>query len=143
MEKKFSIGILLVTTIVTALVSGVIGTYLDDFFDRAKPSVSFLSVGFQAPSQSDSVSLPDDLSRTSKQAHWGVSLERFEPFNHVLEIEQRNRTWIQQANEFVSNLEEWKNRYIARPNSTYWAWQTEDARCGRIGLPSVCKWTKL
>jgi hypothetical protein len=119
MDKKFSIGILIITTIITALISGTIGTFLDDFFNRAKPSISLLSVGFQAPSQNDSVRLPDELSRTSKQAHWAISLERFEPFTHVIEVEQRDRTWIQQANEFIANLEEWKNKFIARPNNTY------------------------
>jgi len=108
-----------VTTIVTALISGTIGGYIDDFFARAKPSISLLSVGFQAPSQTDSVRLPDEVSAMSKQAHWSVGLERFESFSRVLELEQLNRGWIQEANELITSLQEWKSKYIGRTNSTY------------------------
>jgi hypothetical protein len=119
MEKKFSLTALIVTTIVTALVSAIIGGYSDDFFGRAKPSISLLSVGFQAPSQADSVRLPDEVSTMSKQAHWDVGVERFEPFARVLAVEQRNRSWIQEANELITSLEEWKSKYVARRNSVY------------------------
>jgi hypothetical protein len=119
MDKKFSVGTLAMTAAVTALVSGLIGTSLSTFFDRAKPTVSLLSIGFQAPTQGDSVQLQDDISTLSKQAHWAVSLERFESFGRLVEVEQKNRSWTLEATELVKNLEDWKSKYIAKSGSVY------------------------
>jgi hypothetical protein len=117
--KTFSLPVLVATATVTAVISATVGGSIGKFLERSRPSISLLSVGFQAPNQKESVRLPDDTSNLSKQAHWAISLERFEPFARLLEVEQRNRSWVQEANELIANMEEWKARYIARGNSTY------------------------
>lgn len=119
MDKKFSLGALVATTALTAFVSGLIGTSLSSYFERAKPSISLLSIGFQAPNLSESVQLPDELSTMAKQAHWAVTLERFESFSRLVEVEQKNRSWTLEANELVKNLEDWKSKYIGKTGSIY------------------------
>lgn len=78
-----------------------------------------VSVGFQAPTQSESIRLPDEISTLAKQAHWSVSLERFEAFSRLVDVEQKNRSWIQEANELIANLDDWKKKYISKTGTVY------------------------
>ena len=119
MEKKFSILALVVTAVVTAVISGVIG---GDrlILESPKPSLTLLSVGFQGPTPQKSVKLPDEIVDIMRQQlPWDLELERFYRFDQLIEAEQKNRAQIAEANELLSSLENWKAKYIARPNNIY------------------------
>ena len=118
-ENRFSAKTLFLTAAITAVVSGLIGKSIDKFVNRPRPAIATLSIGFQAPTKSESVKIPDDISNLSKQAHWAVSLERFEPFAKTVEMERKNREWIEEANEFIAVMNDWKTKYVSNSSAVY------------------------
>ena len=108
-----------ITAVVTAVISALVGGLWDSYWNRAKPSVALLSVGFTAPLRDASIKLPDDLVEMAKRLPWQLQLERFSPFAHVLEMERSSRSQLQEARETISNLEDWKPKYLSQSLSSY------------------------
>ena len=77
-QKRFSIGTVAATALVSFLISGVGGAALQRYLARAQPLVTVTSAGFEGPS--DFVEVPDDLVALTQEDSWGKSLAKYERF---------------------------------------------------------------
>jgi hypothetical protein len=94
--KAFSLKEVIITALVTLIVSGGGGALLNEYFSRAKPAASIISVGFEGLDRS--IELPSTLLETARKSHW-VSLERYMPFNLLLKKDT----------EIAENIENFKS----------------------------------
>ena len=113
--RKHSTKVLAFTAVLTAIVSGTGGVLMEAYLNRPSPSISMLSVGFDAPVHAEHVKLADDDARLSNTAPWTETFERYEPFARVVELEVAIGRYVEEANELVSLLSNWVTNHISRP----------------------------
>src|SRR5262245_2223401 len=86
-DNEKNIKKLVAVTIITAIISGVIGALINDYTSRAKPSVSLTSIGFRSPIKKESIELPNDLITLTSKSDWSPILKKFERFEKLVKVE--------------------------------------------------------
>lgn len=111
MAEKLNTRKIILSTVITALISGFVGIIIANYNNRAKPAISLTSVGFKAPLKGESIELPDDLISTTSNSSWAPSLKRFENFEKLVNVEKEVSTHIIKLNQAISSIKAWKKQY--------------------------------
>lgn len=85
-SKKFSIGTVVTSAVISFLISGVGGAFIQKYVSRAKPEITVTSAGFEGTS--DYIEIPADLQKLSEEDAWGKSIAKYEKFDKLRSREE-------------------------------------------------------
>jgi hypothetical protein len=104
-EASFSLKQVLATAVITLVVSGLGGAFIQSFFSRAAPSIAVTSIAFTGPNEV--VKLPESLINASLKDLWGDDLNPYEPFETLLKRERKTQEILERLRKASEATNDW------------------------------------
>jgi len=114
-ETSRSLRKLIVGGLITALISAIVGAAVTWYVDRAKPSLTLISVGFRGPINIDTIDVSDSLSTLTTQTGMLPSLKRFESFDKLAATEVKASESLIILQQSIDAVDAWRKRYSLPP----------------------------
>jgi hypothetical protein len=109
----FSVTQIVLTAIAGLLFSGIGGALFQRWLARARPSIAITSVSFSGTE--DLVSLDDRLISLSAADAWGETLHRYEPFDVLLQRDEKAAEVAERLRRAIALCEKWFEKYPPNP----------------------------
>lgn len=104
-QKRFSLGTVVATALVSFLVSGVGGAFLQKYLSRAQPLITVTSAGFEGPAEF--VEIPDELVALTQDDSWGSSLDKYTRFSTLRDRESEAAEKEARISKAIKLAESW------------------------------------
>ena len=100
---KLSITTLVTSSLIAAIVSGIVGALINGYVTRSKPHIAVVSVGFEG----DMIKVSDEVQKASRNDAWGHPLETYVHFDVLVEREQLASQVLARLEEARNHVDEW------------------------------------
>ena len=109
-----SIRTLIITTVIAAAISGIIGALINGYFSRSKPHIAVTSLGFDA----DMIQISDKIKEASEDDAWGPSLHQHVHYDVLTKREQKASEIAELLKEAKTQVDEWLDPIQTNENRT-------------------------
>jgi hypothetical protein len=110
MSNRAAIGIG-VAGVLATVAAAALGSYLTDYYSRAKPAIVVTSVGFGGPLFDQAISLSDEVITLSSQMLFVPTLKRFENFAKLLKYDTNLSEKMQTVRNDINAIQSWQKQY--------------------------------
>jgi len=110
-DDSTSVAKIIKVALVSAVVSGLVGAGIADYFNRARPKLAITSVGFHGPLESKPVEVPEVVTNMAESSQFVPPLNRYETYAKLLKVENAAAEEIAILNQAMSQTKDWISQH--------------------------------
>lgn len=115
-QRTFSLTTVVGTTLISFLISGVGGAFVQRYLARGKPVVVVTSAGFEGAA--DYIEIPDELLTTTQEDAWGTSFSKYEKYSTLRDREAKAAEIEARLTKAIASVESWLKDSERGPEQT-------------------------